>query len=247
MDADASRLEEKVRLSKHIIAEALDRFERVAAAFSGGKDSLVMTRLILDVCEEEGYEQPIFIVSDPVPIPENDEYVRRIIREWGIKRYVFYRDLIKPEHLEKAKPIAQDKARCCYWLKVVPLNEFIRDNKIEALIVAIRWDEHPERAKEKYFSPRENPPHTRVHPMLHWTWLDIWEYIKQRNLPFNPLYLKGYTSLGCAPCTRPVKPDGFKSIDEIIEWVRAKKAPERAGRDIDKERIMEKLRKMGYF
>jgi len=239
--------EAKIEFSKQIIVEAFEKFKRIAAAFSGGKDSLAMTRLILDVCEEYGFEQPIFIISDPIPIPENDDYVKRITREWGIRRYVHYRDLLKQEYIEKASPIAKDKQRCCYWLKVVPLNEFIKREKIEALFVAIRWDEHPERAKEVYFSERDNPRHVRVHPMLHWTWLDVWLFIKERQLPFNPLYLKGYTSLGCAPCTSVVKKDGFKNVDEIIEFVKRREIPERAGRDIDKEKIMEKLRRMGYF
>ncbi len=239
-------LEEKINLSKRVINKAFEKFGRLAATFSGGKDSLVMTRLILDVVEEHGYEQPIFIVSDPVPFPENEEFCRRVIQEFGIKRYVFYRELLKPEYFEKAGPVGKDKQRCCYWLKVVPLNEFIRQQGIEGLFVAIRWDEHPERAKEKYFSPRSDPKHVRIHPMLHWRWIDVWEYIKARNLPVNPLYFKGYTSLGCKPCTSPVT-SGFKSIDEIIEFVRSGRVPERAGRDIDKERIMEKLRRLGYF
>ena len=238
---------EKETLSKQVIEEAYNRYNKLAAAFSGGKDSLVMTRVILDVVNENGWEQPIFIVSDPVPIPENNEFIKKIIKEWGIKHYVFYKDLLKPEYFRRAGPVGKDKARCCYWLKVVPLNRFIEENKIDALFVAIRWDEHPEREKENYFSPRENPPHTRVHPILHWKWLDIWLYIKERNLPFNPLYMKGYTSLGCAPCTSIVKPGGFKNIDEIIEFVKSKKVAERAGRDIDKEKIMERLRKLGYF
>ena len=72
-------------------------------------------------------------------------------------------------------------------------------------------------------------------------------YIKEKNVPVNPLYFKGYTSLGCKPCTSVVKKEGFRDIDEIIEFIKSKKVPERAGRDIDKERIMESLRRLGYF
>ncbi|MCD6418712.1 phosphoadenosine phosphosulfate reductase family protein, partial [bacterium] len=158
---------------------------------------------------------------------------------------VFYKDLLKKEYLKKASPIGKDKQRCCYWLKVVPLKDFIRKYRIQALFVAIRRDEHPERAKEKIFSPRED--HTRIHPILHWKWLEVWEYIKKHNLPFNPLYLKGYSSLGCEPCTSVVKQDGFKNIDEIISFIKEGKVKERAGRDVDKELIMERLRKLGYF
>ena len=99
------------------------------------------------------------------------------------------------------------------------------------VIVGVRRDEEPTRAKERYFSPRDKnmewnvedqPPelwdqfktdfeqgtHIRIHPLLHWTELNIWEYIERENIPVIPLYFaneKGerYRSLGCAPCTFP--------------------------------------------
>ena len=101
------------------------------------------------------------------------------------------------------------------------------------VIVGVRRDEEPTRAKERYFSPRDKnmewnvedqPPelwdqfktdfekgtHIRIHPLLHWTELNIWEYIERENIPVIPLYFaneKGerYRSLGCCPCTFPIK------------------------------------------
>ncbi len=94
--------------------------------------------------------------------------------------------------------------------------------------------------------------HVRVHPILHWTELDIWKYIKARNLPVNPLYFsrdgKRYRSLGCLPCTNPIASDA-KNIDDIIEELEHTKEPERAGRSQDKEKedTMRKLRALGYM
>jgi phosphoadenosine phosphosulfate reductase len=97
-------------------------------------------------------------------------------------------------------------------------------------MVGIRWDEHPARSSETYFSPRED--HMRVHPILHFTEKDVWSYIRRNNVPYNPLYDKGYRSLGAKIDTEPVAdPD----------------APERAGREKEKEKIMERLRELGYF
>ena len=149
--------------------------------------------------------------------------------------------------LKNGEPkLAVEKAIPTFKALLIPFTS-ISFPKTQALFVAIRWDEHPERAKETYFSPRIDPEHIRVHPMLHFTWLDVWQYIKQFNVPFNPLYLKGYTSLGCKPCTSKVKKDGFRDIDEIIAFIKQGKAKERAGRDIDKELVMERLRKLGYY
>lgn len=147
------------------------------------------------------------------------------------------------------------------------------------VIVGVRADEEGSRSKERYFSPRdknndwdigEQPPefwgqyktdfapgtHVRIHPLLDWTELDIWEYIKRENVPVVSLYFnngsgKRYRSLGCYPCTSPV--DSVSSnLDEIIEELRSgkfAKIAERSGREQDKEDGggLEELRKDGYM
>ena len=147
------------------------------------------------------------------------------------------------------------------------------------VIVGVRADEEESRSKERYFSPRDKnndwdvdnqPPefwnqyktdfapgtHVRIHPLLDWTELDIWEYIKRENIPVVPLYFdKGngtrYRSLGCAPCTNPVK-STTKTVDEIINELKTGKfanIAERSGRAQDKEDGggLEKLRREGYM
>ena len=94
--------------------------------------------------------------------------------------------------------------------------------------------------------------HVRIHPILHWTELDVWKYTKEKNLPINPLYFskngKRYRSLGCLPCTAPIE-SAASNVDEIIEELKTTKIPERAGRSQDKEKedTMRKLRALGYM
>ena len=147
------------------------------------------------------------------------------------------------------------------------------------VIVGVRADEEGSRSKERYFSPRDNnndwdigdqPPefwnqyktdyapgtHVRIHPLLDWTELDIWEYIERENIPIVSLYLDQgegtrYRSLGCWPCTKPVKSTA-KTIHEIVEELRSGKystIAERDGRDQDKEDGggLETLRRDGYM
>ena len=158
----------------------------------------------------------------------------------------------------------------------------LEDHGFDALLLAIRRDEHGIRAKERVFSPRDkefkwnyrDQPlemwdqyqspgqrelnasiqyHTRVHPILHWRELDVWEYIKQeKNVPVNPMYFakegKRYRSLGCEPCTGPIESNA-STIDEIVEELRTTKIAERSGRAQDKEKafMMQKLRALGYM
>jgi len=102
--------------------------------------------------------------------------------------------------------------------------------------------------------------HVRRHPMLHWSELDVWEYIKSRGLPYNPLYRADYVaeaypefkgkrfrSLGCKTCTFPICSEASQ-IDEIIAEIQTTRVPERSGRaqDKEKEQVMRKLRALGY-
>lgn len=160
--------------------------------------------------------------------------------------------------------------------------KYIRDTNTESytgVIVGVRADEEGSRSKERYFSPRDKqndwdiagqPPelwnqfktdfapgtHVRIHPLLDWTELNIWEYIKRENIPIIDLYFdqgngKRYRSLGCAPCTHPVESTA-KNVDDIISELKSGKfsnIAERSGRAQDKEDGggLETLRREGYM
>lgn len=234
---------EKIEKSKEVIVEAFRRFSNPAVVVSVGKDSMVMLDLVL----RYGDREPIvYGFYDPIPIDEELtlSFAKEVIEHYGLRRVVWYHEVAKP-YLEKVREPGLNKVECCNTLKVKPLNDFIEKYKVDALFVGIRRDEHPERAKESYFSKRKN--HWRVHPILHFTWLDVWLYIKEFKVPINPLYLKGYVSIGCKPCTKIVRPEGFRSIDEIIEFVKSGRVRERESRDREKELSMNRLRALGYF
>jgi sulfate adenylyltransferase subunit 2 len=147
------------------------------------------------------------------------------------------------------------------------------------VIVGARADEEGSRSKERYFSPRternvwdltDQPPefwnqyktdfapgtHVRIHPLLDWTELNIWEYIERENIPIVDLYLdRGtgtrYRSLGCGPCTQPVRSAAASVADIIVELRSGRFAniAERSGRGQDAADGggLETLRKDGYM
>jgi sulfate adenylyltransferase subunit 2 len=155
----------------------------------------------------------------------------------------------------------------------------INPQPFTGVIVGVRADEEGSRSKERYFSARdvqnewdvaEQPPefwnqfktdfapgtNIRIHPLLDWTELNIWEYIQAENIPTVSLYYnqgdgKRYRSLGCYPCTSPVESEA-SSVQEIIEELRNGKfanVAERSGREQDKEDGggLETLRREGYM
>jgi sulfate adenylyltransferase subunit 2 len=103
-----------------------------------------------------------------------------------------------------------------------------------------------------YISEFKDASHVRVHPLLHWTELDVWMYTKEKNIPFNPLYLakngKRYRSLGYKEVTHPVDSNA-DTIDKIIEELKTSQVGERSGRELDKEKeyVMQRLRELGYM
>ena len=147
------------------------------------------------------------------------------------------------------------------------------------VIVGARADEEGSRSKERYFSPRghgsdwdiaEQPPefwnqykvdfapgtHVRVHPLLDWTELNIWEYIERERIPTVSLYYDQgtgtrYRSLGCGPCTTPIASTARNVTDIIVELTsgQLKNVAERSGRAQDKEDGggLETLRREGYM
>lgn len=164
----------------------------------------------------------------------------------------------------------------------VATGEYLPDNNTmpyNGVIVGARSDEEGSRSKERYFSPRneksswsiENQPpeiwnqyktdfkpgtHVRIHPLLDWTELNIWEYIERENIKTVSLYYNQgngtrYRSLGCAPCTKPIKSNATNP-KEIIEELKTGKLAgiaERSGRSQDAEDGggLETLRRGGYM
>lgn len=219
-------LSEKVAYSKKIIIEANEKFNgNIAVTFTGGKDSLVMLHIVKEASGGR-VPFPVLNIDTSVKFKEIYEFRDRIAREWMLNLIV-----VRNEKALKEIEIAANKEECCKRLKIDAMNSAIVSNGWGAVLTAIRWDEQAVRVNEEYFSPKENPPHTRIQPILHFSELDIWTYIKQHNLPYCELYKKGYRSLGCEPCTRPHGAAGI----------------ERGGRSHDKEEIMRALRDAGYF
>ncbi|MFP3868035.1 MAG: phosphoadenosine phosphosulfate reductase family protein [Desulfobacteraceae bacterium] len=219
-------LDEKIAKSKSILQEALGRYKgKIAVAWTGGKDSTTTLHLLREIGGGR-VPIPVLNIDTTVKFKEIYQFRDRLAQDWDL-------DLHIERNAEALKTIqiAANKEECCLKLKTEVINNSLQKYGWEALITGMRWDEQPDRERESYFSTRENPHHIRVHPILHFTEMDIWQYIKDNDIPYCVLYRQGYRSLGCEPCTKLGVAGG----------------PERAGRDQQKEEIMKRLRSMGYF
>jgi len=272
MESKYPHLDALENQSIYILREAFRKFKRLAILWSIGKDSSVMLWLLRKAFFGH-IPIPCVHVDTSYKLPEMIAFRDRLAKEWGINLIVGQN---KPV-LDRRETFPNGRitrVECCSLLKKDALQAIIEEKNYQAVIVGIRRDEEGTRAKERYFSPRDKnfewnfkdqppelwdqfkttfPPgtHIRIHPLLDWTEINIWEYIKLENIPFIDLYLdKGegtrYRSLGCAPCTTPIKSTA-KSVDDIIDELRHTTVAERSGRAQDEGRGMELLRKDGYM
>jgi len=254
--------------SIYILREAYARVRPLALLWSLGKDSNVMIWLARKAFLGD-VPFPVMHLDTGLEFPETYAFRDRYSVEWGLNLIA---DSCPP--IELTDPTLAPASRLAAR-KSLGLTQALGRYGLAGVIAGIRRDEQATRAKERVFSPRntdgawdvrDQPPefwdhfndtapagaHLRIHPLLHWTELDIWRYTKRENIPVNTLYFardgKRFRSLGEIGITFPIDSPA-SDIDEVIEELRTTRTPERAGRamDHDSEDSFERLRASGYM
>ena len=263
-----SYLDELEAQTIYILREAFNRVEPLGMLWSIGKDS----NALLWMARKAFFGRvpfPLIQLDTDQELPEVYEFRDQIVESWGLNLHV---EKCPPEEdMDQTLPPATRAAA----RKTEGLKNFLERDKYRGIMAGIRRDEQGLRAKERVFSPRsfdgqwdfrDQPPelwdqyktefpegtHVRIHPILHWTELDIWRYTKKENIPIVSLYLardgKRYRSLGEKNITFPIESNAA-TIDDIIAELEVTRAPERAGRAMDHESedSFERLRSSGYM
>ena len=176
--------------SMYVIREAYRKFPSVAMLWSMGKDSTVLLRLTKKAFFGH-VPFPMIHIDTSYKIPAMIEYRDRLAREWQLPLIVARNEGALAERRTYPNGAAT-RVECCSLLKKDALKDLLAARSFDGLIVGVRRDEEPTRAKERYFSPRgagmewrvtDQPPefwdqfttdfepgtHVRVHPLLHWT------------------------------------------------------------------------------
>lgn len=267
---EMNRLDELENKTIYIVREAYSRFKDIGLLWSIGKDSTSL----LWISRKAFFGKipfPIIHIDTTYKFEEIYRFRDKYTAEWNLNLIIGRNE----EALKKGLGPDKGKFECCNALKTETLKLILKEHNFKALLLAIRRDEHGIRAKERYFSPRDmdfkwdyqnqsaelwdlykseiaSQNHFRVHPMLHWTESDIWQYILREKIPVVNLYFakngKRFRSIGCETCCAPVNSDA-DNIKKIIRELGTTKVSERSGRAQDKERTytMQKLRSLGYM
>ncbi len=194
--------------SIHVMREVAAEFERPVLLYSVGKDSSVLVRLAKKAFSPGRIPFPLMHVDTGYKFREMYEFRDWYVKEVGAELIVWRNE---PAIANGANPVDLGTQKCCGFLKTEALLTGLRHHRFDAAIGGARRDEEKSRAKERFFSFRDefgqwdpknqrpelwnlynarvNPGESiRVFPLSNWTELDVWQYIYREQIPVNPLY-----------------------------------------------------------
>lgn len=164
----------------------------------GGASGMVL----LDMVARLGRDTAVVFLDTDLLFPETYALVEAAERRYGItiERRAPALTLAEQEIQEGPQLYGRDPDRCCAIRKVAPLAEALKP--YDAWISGIRRDQSATRAGTDLVQWNARHSLFKISPLAFWAERDVWRYIHAHGVPYNPLLDAGYTSLGCAPCTR---------------------------------------------
>ena len=216
-EADISKLEIEfaTKTPQQILAFALEQFNNIAISFSGAEDVV-----LIDFAAKIKKSVQVFSIDTGRLHPETYQFIDQIKREYRIEIEVIFPDATDVEALVKEKGLFSfyhdGHKECCAIRKVKPLHRKLAT--VDAWISGQRKDQSPTtRTKlplvqvDTTFTTND---HTLIkfNPLADWTSAQVWQYIHTNEVPHNQLHTKGFASIGCEPCTRPVLPNQHERL-----------------------------------
>ena len=182
---------EKVDRSLNLIKEAYQEYgDRLIVANSLGKDSLAVWDLVKKVDQDiKG-----FIVATRFFPNETIQFMEEELDRFP-ELTVFRNNEQIPEKLHENNP-----DQCCELLKIKPTRRAIEEMNVSCWVTGLRCTEGRTRTDFQEIEERDEGL-IKLNPILTWKEREVWQYLALNNVRVNPLYAKGYRSLGCAPCT----------------------------------------------
>jgi phosphoadenosine phosphosulfate reductase len=194
---------------RKILQAALDHFDNIAISFSGAEDVV-----LIDLAVAMRKDIQVFSLDTGRLHPETYQFIEKVREHYQVDI-----ELLTPDpHL--LDPFVKQKGlfsfykdghqECCGIRKVEPLRRKLAG--LDAWITGQRKDQSPERhavPEVEIDSMFSTPTHTLVkfNPLSNWTSAQVWDHIEAYQVPYNALHARGYISIGCEPCTRPVLPN----------------------------------------
>ena len=205
LDARAARLND--RYKHHAATEVLRRalndpdLGRVTMVSSFGSESVVLLHMVSVVAPGT----PVLFIDTQMLFPETLEYQAEVAEKLKLTDIRVIRATEREVALNDPDGTLHqfNTDACCDFRKTIPLE--LELSKFDAWITGRKRFQGGQRTELEFFEA-EPPSRLRINPLAHWRSQDVQDYMAENNLPRHPLVAKGYASIGCAPCTSPVKP-----------------------------------------
>ena len=176
--------------------------ESVAISSAFGAEGMAL----IDMASRVRKSFRIFTLDTEFLFPETYNLMDQLEQRYGINIERVY-PLLSPEEQERVHGLAlwqRDPDRCCNLRKVEPLRRKL--SELRAWITSIRRDQTSTRANAGKVQWDEKFGLVKINPIADWSSKQVWQYIRQHDVPYNALHEQNYPSIGCTYCTRAVRP-----------------------------------------
>lgn len=200
-------LELETQSASDIVAEAVSLYgDKLVLASSLGAEDQVLTHLLL----EANPEARIFVLDTGRLHPETYDVIAATESKYDMKYELYFPQTDAVETLVRDKGInsfyesVENRKECCHIRKVEPLKRAL--STADAWITGIRRSQAVTRLNTPVLEWDEGFSLAKFNPLATWSEDDVWAFINEHNIPYNALHDSGFPSIGCAPCTRAIKP-----------------------------------------
>ncbi len=180
------------------------------------KDNIVFStslqaedQVVTDMICRKDKEAVTFVTLDTGRMfEETYDVLHRTNKRYGINIKAMFPDREKVEEMTSKKGInlfyesVENRKQCCHIRKTIPLIRALQGHDV--WITGLRKSQSVTRKDVPMVEWDETHQLVKVNPLINWDFDDVWDYIKKHNVPYHKLHDKGYPSIGCQPCTRPV-------------------------------------------
>lgn len=210
--SDFSALSEEYasKRPKDLIRYALEQHDAIAVSFSGAEDVV-----LIDMAVKIKPDVDVFTLDTGRLHPETYEFIEKVRKHYGIRIDVRTPEQAALQNFVNEKGLfsfyEDGHQECCGVRKIAPLRGKLAT--LDAWITGQRRDQSPGTRSDVSLVeldgafPGRNGSLVKYNPLAGWTSAQVWEYIKVFDVPYNSLHEKGFISIGCQPCTRPVLPN----------------------------------------
>ena len=194
---------------ENVLKAAFAAHDKITISFSGSED-VVLIDMACNICEEVN----VFSLDTGRLHPETYHFIEDVRDHYGVEI-----DILRPDS-EALNAFVKEKGlfsfykdghtECCGIRKIEPLSKHLKS--FDAWITGQRQDQSPTRSElpqeqvDSAFSD-DRRELIKYNPLADWSSTQVWQYIRNNQVPYNPLHDKGYISIGCEPCTRTIGPN----------------------------------------